>query len=89
MITNLLPVEAMLWQLHVHMRNNDHGYADGIRRCCTVIFKAEYQAIVVCLLLFLWLVLGSADIEKCRQMPSGLYFLQAVSDINNWLQTAL
>ena len=32
------------------------------------------------------LVLGSADIEKLRQTPSGLYSSQAVSDINDWLQ---
>ena len=38
--------------------------------------------------LFLWIVLGSADIEKLRQTPSDLYSLQAVSNINNWLQVA-
>ena len=29
----------------------------------------------------LWVVLGSVDIEKFREMPGGLYSSQAVSDI--------
>ena len=73
----------MFWQLH--MRNNDHEHADRIRRCCTVILDADFQAIAVRLPLF-WLVLGSTDIEKLRQMPSGLYSSKAVSDINDWVQ---
>ena len=36
---NLFHVEAMLLQLR--MRNNDHEYADRIRRCCTVILETD------------------------------------------------
>ena len=68
---------------HARMHNYDHVHADRIRRCCTVKSKADWKAIAVRLLLFLWLVLGSADIDKLRQMPSGLYSSQAVSDIND------
>ena len=82
----LFPVEAMLWQLR--MRNNDHEHVDRIRRCCTVILKADWQAVAVRLPLFLWLVLGSTEMDKLRQTPSGLYSLQAISDINDWLQAA-
>ena len=86
-IRNLIPVEAMFWQLR--MRDNDHEHADQIRRCyTTVTLKADWQANAVRLLLFLWLVLGSADVEKLRQTPSGLFSSQAISDINDWLQVA-
>ena len=52
------------------------------------ILEADQQAVAVRLLLFLWLyiVLGSADIEKLGEMPSGLYSSQAVSYTNDWLQ---
>ena len=76
----------MLWQLRMH--NNDHEHADRIRKCCTVILEAEWQAVAVQLLLFLWLVLGIADIEKLRQSPNGLHSSQAASNINDWLQAA-
>ena len=53
---NLFPVEAMLSQLCMY--NNDHEHMDRIRRCCTVILEADWQAIAVRFLLFLWAVLG-------------------------------
>ena len=49
---NLFPVEAMLWQLC--KRKNDHEHVDKIRRCCTAILEAGWQAIAVWLPLFLW-----------------------------------
>ena len=65
-IRNLIPVEAMFWQLC--MCNNDHEHVAQIRRCCTTVtLKADWQANAVRLLQFLWLVLGSADVEKLRQ----------------------
>ena len=82
-IRNLFTVEAMLSQLH--MRNDVLEHAD--KRCCTVL-EADWQAVAAQLLLFLWLVLGSTDIEKLRQMPSGLYSLQAVSNMNDLLQVS-
>ena len=42
-------------------------------------WKLTDKAIAVQLPLFLWVVLGSADIEKLRKTPSGVYSSQAVS----------
>ena len=76
----------MLWQ--IRMRNNDYEHVDRIRRCCTVILEADLQAVAVQFPLFLWVVLGTTNIEKLREMPSGLYSSQAMSDIDDWLQVA-
>ena len=76
----------MLWQLRMH-GNDDHAHAAAANKgqgsckqgaSCTVL-EVDQRL----LLLFVWLVLCSAGIEKLGQKANGLYSLQT-----GWLATS-